>query len=436
MKLGIVNLGCPKNTVDTECMLSCLDSFSITTSAADADVILINTCAFLKDARTESRKAVSDMIRQKKKNAKVIVAGCFVTKDLSGLQKEFPGVHAWLGVNDLMSVGEAIRNGGVYVSGKPFIYKSAQHTVMLNPYSAYVKISDGCNHRCSFCAIPAIKGKYRSRSMEDIASEIKGMVDSGIKEINLISQDLTYYGRDNYGRPMLDALLRAILKKTKKYFWLRLLYLYPDKKVISGIKKVMEADPRLYRYIDIPFQHVSDRVLSSMKRGYKKADIMETLKLLRTVQGGITIRSSFIAGYPGETERDFTELLDFVSAGHVDKAGVFGYSDEPGTSAHKLKGKHNKKTVDSRKKRLMLASSQVYHYNNERQAGMKKTVLVTGIKGKNTYFARTQENAPDIDGYITVSSRKRLVPGGFYTASVTGTKNFELQGEIIAAGKH
>jgi len=435
MKLGLINLGCPKNTVDTECMLSCLGSFSITTSAADADVILINTCAFLKDARDESMKAISDMMKQRKKGAKVIVAGCFVTKDLKGLQKTFPGVHAWLGVNDFMRVGEALRDGGVFTSGKPFIYKRSQHTVMLNMYSAYVKISDGCNHKCSFCAIPAIKGRYRSRAIDDVAEEIRVMVGLGIKEINLISQDLTYFGRDNYGKPMLDKLLRAILKKTKKYFWLRLLYLYPDIKVLSAIKGIMEKDPRLCRYIDIPFQHVSDRVLSSMKRGYKKKDIVKVIKILRSIKGGITVRSSFIAGYPGETEKEFRELLGFVEAGFADKAGVFGYSDEPGTAAYELQGKYDKKTVNKRKKRLILASSRVYLYNNKRQIGLEKTVLVTGEKEKNTYLARTQENAPDIDGYITVKSSGRLVPGRFYSARVSGMKNFELTGEIIADRK-
>lgn len=432
MKLGLINLGCPKNTVDTECMLSCLNGYSITTLARDADVILINTCAFLKDARDESRKAVSDMIRQRKKGAKVIVAGCFVTKDLKGLQKSFPAVHAWLGVNDLMRVAEAVRDGGVFTSGKPFIYTSGQHAVMLNPYSAYVKISDGCNHKCSFCGIPAIKGKYRSRKINDVAREIKAMVDSGIKEINLISQDLTYFGRDNYGKPMLDALLRAILRKTKKYFWLRLLYLYPDIRVIEGVKKAMESDPRLCRYIDIPFQHVNGRVLSSMKRGYGKKEILEVLKLLRSIHGGITIRSSFIAGYPGETVKEFDEMLDFVSAGYVDKAGVFAYSDEPGTAAYGLKGKLGKKAVKDREKRLLLASSQVYLYNNEKQAGLRKKALITAKTGKNTYLARTQENAPDIDGYITVRSRKALKPGEFREIILTGVKNFELEGELIA----
>ena len=217
-----------------------------------------------------------------------------------------------------------------------------------------------------------------------------------------------------------------------KYFWLRLLYLYPDIRAIAGIKGIMEADPRLCRYIDIPFQHVNDRVLKSMKRGYGKKEVMEALRLLRSISGGMTIRSSFIAGYPGETEKEFEELLGFVSAGYVDLAGVFAYSDEPGTTAYGLKAKLGKKAVKEREKRLILASSQVYLYNNEKQAGAGKRALITALKGRGVYLARTQESAPDVDGYITVRSKRALRPGEFREIRITGLKNSELEGEIIA----
>lgn len=435
MKLGIINLGCPKNTVDMECMLSALNGYSLTTSAKDADLILINTCAFLKEARDESGAAIKDMLKARKKGAKVIVAGCFVSKDLPGLKRKFPGVHAWLGVNDMMNIGGAVAKGGTYTSGRPFVYKNTQHAVLLNPYSAYVKISDGCNHTCSFCVIPQIKGRYRSRKIGDIANEVKRLVDAGIKEINLISQDLTYFGRDNYKKPMLDALLRAILKKTKKYFWLRLLYLYPDIRVIEKIMPVMEKDSRLCRYVDIPFQHVNDRILRSMKRGYGKKEIMKALSLLRSVKGGITIRSSFIAGYPGETEKEFTELRDFVAMGLVDKPGVFGYSDEPGTGAYSLKEKLKKAAIEARKKRLLLASSRVYYYNNKKQLGTRARVLITGKKREGTYLGRTQENAPDIDSYITVRAARPLKTGDFCAVRIMEMKNYELEGDAIAGNR-
>jgi ribosomal protein S12 methylthiotransferase len=430
MKLGIISLGCPKNTVDTECMLSCLGGYSITTNPREADAILINTCAFLKSARDESRKAVSDMIKQRKKGAKVIVAGCFVSKDLKSLKKKYPAVHAWLGVNDMMNVGEALQKGGIFVSSKPFIYKGGQHTVMLNPYSAYVKISDGCNHTCSFCAIPAIKGRYRSRKVQDIAAEVRDMVGSGAREINLISQDLTCYGRDNYKKPMLIPLLKAILGAVKKNFWLRLMYLYPDMKVLPGIIEVMRADRRVCRYIDIPFQHVSDRVLKSMKRGYGKQGIMQALETLRKADG-ITVRSSFITGYPGETAAEFNELHSFISAGYVDKAGVFGYSDETGTAAHRLGGKMPGPVIEKRKNILTLASAEVYHYNNSRQLGKEQTVLITAARPGGGFLARPEGSAPDIDGYVTVKNSGKVRPGDFCRVRITGLKNNEPVGEVI-----
>ncbi|HNZ30009.1 MAG TPA: 30S ribosomal protein S12 methylthiotransferase RimO, partial [Candidatus Goldiibacteriota bacterium] len=246
MKLGVISLGCPKNTVDTECMLSCLDSALLTTNPSDADVILINTCAFLKSARDESAGAINEMLLLKEKNPalKIVVAGCFVSKDLKTLKEKFKGVNAWVGVNNISDIKTAIEKGGEFVNEKPFIYKSSGHTALLNPYSAYVKISEGCNHKCSFCAIPSIKGKYRSRAIQDIASETAAMAGAGIKEINLISQDLVYYGTDIYGEKKLDLLMSSILKKTKKYFWLRLLYLYPDLSLIKRIVKVMKSDER------------------------------------------------------------------------------------------------------------------------------------------------------------------------------------------------
>lgn len=413
MKLGIINLGCPKNTVDTEVMLSCLKGMAITTNPKEADVILINTCAFLKSARKESSDAIRDMIKYGKKGVKIIVAGCFVTKDLNGLKKAFPGVFAWLGVNDMMNIGEAVRLGGDFTSEKPFVYKGKNHTAMLNPYSAYVKISEGCNHKCSFCIIPQIKGRYRSRKIADIAAEVARLVSSGIKEINLISQDLTYYGRDLYAKPVLDRLLKAILKKTRGYFWLRLLYLYPDFKVLKSIMPVIKNDSRVLRYFDIPFQHVNDRILKSMKRGYGKNEIMKTIDLIRTNLPGATIRTSFITGYPGEGKNEFAELLEFIRHGHVDRPGVFGYSDEPDSGAYGLTAKVKSKIIKQREKALTSAAAKVYYNISAKEQGQKKEALITAKAGKNAYLARTAGNAPDIDGYVSIESKTRLKPGQF-----------------------
>ncbi|HRQ42818.1 MAG: Ribosomal protein S12 methylthiotransferase RimO [Candidatus Aerophobetes bacterium ADurb.Bin490] len=432
MKLGVISLGCPKNTVDTECMLSCLDSALLTTNPSDADVILINTCAFLKSARDESAGAINEMLLLKEKNPalKIVVAGCFVSKDLKTLKEKFKGVNAWVGVNNISDIKTAIEKGGEFVNEKPFIYKSSGHTALLNPYSAYVKISEGCNHKCSFCAIPSIKGKYRSRAIQDIASETAAMAGAGIKEINLISQDLVYYGTDIYGEKKLDLLMSSILKKTKKYFWLRLLYLYPDLSLIKRIVKVMKSDERVCPYIDIPFQHVSDNILKSMRRGYRKKDILEITAYLKEQVPGITIRSGFITGYPGETKADFEELREFIKQGHIDRAGFFAYSDEPGTHAYTLKGKHTIKECETRRGILMLDSAENYAYNKNSAKGKTIKVLIAGMKNSTTYAARTQGNAPDIDSYVLVKASKKLDAGSFCNVKITGVQGYDLKGEI------
>lgn len=431
MKLGIVNLGCPKNTVDTECMMSYLGGFILTNDPKDADVIVVNTCAFLKDARDESSEAIRDMISYQKYNPdlKVIVAGCYVSKDITDLKKQFPGIHALVGVNDIYNIKKAVEKGGIYNSSAPFVYKGTNHTVVLNPYSAYVKISEGCNHKCSFCTIPSIKGKYRSRKIPDIAEETASLVHSGIKEINLISQDLIYYGMDIYGKKKLDSLLKSIMKKIDKKFWLRLLYLYPDIEVIKRVVDVIKKESRILKYFDIPFQHVSDDILKSMRRGYRKKDIIAIIELIKTEIPEAEIRTSFITGYPGERKSHFNELLDFVQGGMVEKAGIFGYSDEPGTYAYGLKGKVAAKEIEMRKETLMVASAQVCHYNNKNKKGSKIPAIIVGQQSKDTFVGRTAFDAPDIDNYIFIKSKRNIKTGSVIKATVTGAVDTDLKGE-------
>jgi ribosomal protein S12 methylthiotransferase len=429
MKLGVINLGCPKNTVDTEVMMSYLRDFTLTQNPSEADYILINTCGFLRASRLESSKAISDMLKNRK--CRVIVAGCFVTKELKKLKKQFKAVYAWVGVNDISNIRKAVEHGGVYVNSAPCVYKSTEHVTLLNPYSAYVKISDGCNHRCSFCVIPSIKGKYRSRKIEDIAGEVSALVDSGVSEINLISQDLTYYGRDNYGRSSIAQLMKVILKKTKKFFWLRLLYLYPDFAAIKGIVSVMASDKRVCRYLDIPFQHISNGILKSMKRGYTRNDVEGIIQHIKSVMPGVHLRTSFITGYPGETQADFEELKQFIGCGYVEKSGIFPYSDEPGTHAYTLKDKLSPAIIRKRQKSLAIEAAKVCYNINANETGKAKKVLVIGERAKGIYMGRTEENAPDIDNYIIFNSGKSHKPGDFVTVKVTGYEKFDLLGAAI-----
>ncbi|HDQ26558.1 MAG TPA: 30S ribosomal protein S12 methylthiotransferase RimO [bacterium] len=432
MRIGVISLGCPKNTVDTECMLSALDGYVLTKNPLEADVIVINTCAFLASARKESREAIKEMLEKTRQNTecKIVVAGCYVSGDIKELRKKFPKIHAWVGVNDLMNVAMAVKKGGVYVSGRPFVYKGEERAALLNPYSAYVKIAEGCNHKCSFCLIPSIKGKYRSRKISDITAEIERLAAAGIKEINLISQDLAYYGVDNYGKKMLVPLLKKIFKRVKKKIWVRLLYLYPDSEVIRGIAALMKKEKRLCRYVDIPFQHVNDRILKSMRRGYGRKKIDEITGILRALPGKTAVRTAFITGYPGETKAAFGELREFIINNRVDRAGVFAYSDEPGTRAYRLPGKIPAKEIRRRERILRLDSAKSYLYNNLQRKGGKTYVLVIGKKGKNVYVGRTESDAPDIDGYIILRSKKTLKTGMFYRAVITGVKNFDVTGEV------
>lgn len=414
-KIGLVNLGCPKNLVDLEVMLSFLKDYSITLNPEKADFLIINTCAFIKSARGESTETIKSILKQKNKNTKVIVTGCFVSKDFNLLKDKFNDIYAWVGVNNLADIKQAIKKGGIYIYSKPFIYKSKNRTVLLNPYSAYVKISDGCNHKCSFCIIPLIKGKYRSRNMDDIVNEIKNLVAAGVKEINLISQDTSYYGKDIYNYFAIDKLLKKILKNIKQYFWLRIMYLYPNFSIIKKIVKIMKNDDRVCKYFDLPFQHINTYILSAMRRGYSRNEIECIINFIKKELPGSVIRSSFIVGYPGETKNQFNELLFFIKSGKIDKPGFFKYSDEEGTEAFNCKNKISTDVINKRFKILTLAAKKISNYDGN---GALKKVLITGVKNKNLYTGRTQTNAPDIDDYLLVSSKENLQTGNFYTIKI------------------
>lgn len=413
MNLAVISLGCAKNTVDTERMLTIIPDFNLTLDPLRADAVIINTCGFLKSARAESEKAITDMLaaRRKNKKLKIIVAGCHVTHEGSSLIKKYPGVDAWVGVNDTAKIRQALSRGGVFESDILSNYTSKEHLALLNPYSAYIKIAEGCNHCCSFCVIPNIKGEYRSRKIADIAAEAGNFAAAGVREINLVSQDTSFYGRDLYGKRSIGALLKIVLKKLKKDSWLRLLYLYPDMEAIKEIAAVMKKDPRVCAYFDIPFQHAEDKLLSTMKRGHGLKEIKAICNYIKKEIPGAAIRSSFITGYPGETKKAFNTLLGFVKSGLVDLPGIFVYSDEPDAASYRLKGKVSAKEAAKRGRILKLASKKVSYYNARKEAGMQKEVLVIGKTGKNTYAGRTKQQAPDIDGYVTFVSKKELKAG-------------------------
>ncbi len=415
MKIGVINLGCPKNIVDTECAISFLKDFTITKDPEKADVIFINTCGFLKKARKESEKAINDMLKYKKKNKKlkIIVSGCFVEKEKEKLIHKYKDIHSFMGVNEINKISKAIKHGGVYFNSKPYIYNSKERKALLNEISTYVKIADGCNRKCSFCTIPQIKGFYRSREIEDIIIEIKNLIASGVKEINLISQDSSYYGMDIYGKKKLIALIKKILEEVKEYFWLRVMYLYPDFEIVKGLITIMKKDKRLCRYFDIPFQHINNDILNKMKRGHNKSYILKILKYIKNEMKNVTIRSSFIVGFPGEGEKEFNELLSFINKRFIDKPGFFSYSDEEGTYAYNLNNKNDFKAIKERLEKINIVSKRICYYNDNKLKNKKVECLIIGNKNKNFLLARSQNNAPDIDDYILVKDDGKVKRGEF-----------------------
>lgn len=415
LNIGLINLGCPKNTVDAECMLSYFNNFVLTNSPEKADIIIINTCGFLKKARDESEKAIKDMlsIKQKNKKLKIIVTGCSVEKEKEKLIKKYRDVYAWVGVNDFTRIKKIIKKGGKFLRGNSFIYSAKDRKMLLNGISAYVKIAEGCNKKCSFCLIPQIKGKFRSRKIGDIVKEIKVLIKSGVKEINLISQDTSYFGVDIYKKKALIDLIKKILKSIKKFFWLRIMYLYPDISIINGLIDIMKKDKRVCRYFDIPLQHINDKILKSMKRGYNKKYVLKMLKIIKSKIPDAIIRSTFIVGYPKEGKKEFNELLDFVKMGLIDKVGVFKYSDEQGTEAYLLKGKNTKNIISKRNKILIIASKKICDYNNKKLINKVLKCLIVGQKSEKILLCRTEGNAPDIDEYIEIENVDGLKPGDF-----------------------
>ncbi len=420
LNIGVINLGCPKNTVDMECMLSSLKNFTITKEPNKADVIIINTCGFLKKARLESEKAIKDMLKYKKENKKlkIIIAGCYVEKEKEKLIKKYKNyIHSFIGVNDLNKILRSIKYGGEYLDSKPYIYNSNERKILLNEISTYVKIADGCNRKCSFCVIPQIKGSYRSRTIDDIIKEIKNLIAAGVKEINLISQDSSYYGVDIYGKKKLIDLIKKILKEIKEYFWLRIMYLYPDFSIVKDLVKIMKIDKRLCRYFDMPFQHINNKILHNMKRGHNKEYLLKIIKYIKKEIKDAVIRSSFIVGFPGEGEKEYNELLCFIKQGLIDKPGFFLYSDEPGTDAFNLENKNDLKEIKKRYKKLTVVAKNICYYNNKKLKNKIVNCLIVGNKNKNFFLGRTQYNAPDIDDYIVLNNNN-IAKGNFYKIKI------------------
>jgi ribosomal protein S12 methylthiotransferase len=440
--VAFVSLGCPKNLIDSETMLGGLASegFTITPQYEGADVVVINTCGFLDASRRESLETISRMLSLKEKGEvkRVVVAGCMVGNYREMLEKEVPGADALVSVNDrsqVTSVLRELRRSGELTRKAVISDPDAQGTIYddrgrlrLTPrHYAYLRISEGCNHTCSFCVIPSIRGKYRSKPRERIVQEARELVADGARELIVVAQDSTYYGLDTENRKSLHELL-AEIARIPELRWLRLMYAYPTQ-VTDDLIDLLSREPKLLGYIDMPLQHISTPVLSRMKRGSTRESSLRLIERMRARVPHLTLRSTFIVGFPGETEAQFEELCDFLKQGYIDRVGVFPYSDEPQAESFALDGKIHEPEIKRRHARVMEIAQQALFTRNERLVGTTLDCVVENKSQDPKYpsEARSTMDAPEID--CTVRLKGDHAPGTFLRARVVRSLGFDLLAE-------
>lgn len=441
MKIGVISLGCDKNRVDSEKMLSRLVAagHTLVGDEESADVIIVNTCAFTDAAKAEGIDEILNAVSFKNKHGKkggkkIIVTGCLPQRYMSDLEKEFPEVDAFLGIADYDGICDTVEKifKGDKIFGGACGDEFYSGRVLTTPYHyAYLKIADGCNNHCTYCAIPGIRGKYRSEKMNDLLAEAKALSDDGVKELTLVAQDVTRYGVDFDGKPHIVELVKELCKFD--FEWIRLLYLEPEA-VTDELISFIHNEPKVVNYMDIPLQHIDDNVLKRMGR---HTDERSTLELLKKVKAaGITVRSSFICGFPGESEAAHEKLKAFISDGYVDYAGFFPYSREEGTAADRLDGHLDDEIKAARANELREVETAVIERRNEQLIGKTVTVLYDDIDyDKQLFVGRAYFQAPDVDNVIYFTSDVELNIGNFYEVEITGVDGIDLTGRVIKAIK-
>lgn len=440
-KVSLVSLGCPKNLVDAEVMLGHLpaDRFEITTDEAKADIIVVNTCSFIQDAKEESVETILEVADHKKTgNCKLlVVSGCLPQRYQDELAKELPEVDLFVGTGDAPRIVELIATAlkseaPLQAIGLPdYLYDHTTPRVQSSPfYSTYVKIADGCGNHCSYCIIPKLRGNLRSRSIASVVAEVERLVAQGVKEVNLIAQDITAYGLDREDGARIEPLLRELVK-IDGLRWLRLLYAYPDG-ISDELIELIATEEKICNYLDVPLQHIDDQVLSMMNRRVDEATIRRLLERLRSRIPDLTLRTSFIVGFPGETEEQFAKLLAFVNEGHFERVGVFRYSREEGTAAAVLPGQIQERSKKSRLQKLMKAQSRVSFRKNRALIGNNEPVLVEGYSEETELLlkGRSVRQAPDVDGQVYITAGQAEI-GDIVELRITDSSEYDLIGEII-----
>lgn len=450
MKIGLINLGCPKNQVDSEIMLGLLNDagFELTCNEEEAEIVVVNTCGFIDAAKEESIHTLIQLGELKKsgKCKLLIAAGCLPQRYKDELLKEMPEIDAVVGTGslaDVVTVCKEFLNGKpdihkqIYISDPSnFNYESPLPRIRITPtHTAFIKIAEGCDHACTFCIIPVLRGHQRSRTIESIAGEAEKLAMEGVVEVNLVAQDTTAYGRDLREPNALGRLLRRIAD-IQDIKWIRLLYTYPGS-FTKELIAVMAGEEKICKYIDMPVQHINDEILYHMHRGHTRKSIYRTIEHLRKKIPDVVLRTSLIVGFPGETEDQFHELVEFVRDVEFDRLGVFSYSNEEGTMAYSMPDQVREREMKKRREIIMKTQQEISLRKNQRLIGSKQILLVEGPSQDGRYLleGRTYAHAPEVDGVVYVANTSNDMPlqGEFVPVEITEARPYDLIGRLTAS---
>lgn len=436
-KVGMVSLGCDKNRVDSEIMLgSMIKRYDITNNPKEADILVVNTCGFIESAKQESIDTILEMARYKD-NAKcklLIATGCLIQRYGDELKDLIPEIDIMLGVNDYRNMDTIINEfidkdqKALEINYSDENINEGERVLTTASHTAYIRIAEGCNNFCTYCIIPKIRGKFRSRTMESIIDEAKGLSVRGVKEIILVAQDSTIYGSDIYGENKLHVLLRE-LSKIEGIEWIRILYCYPEEIYDELIEEIATND-KVLKYIDLPIQHINSRILKLMGRKTTREEVVNKINKLRDRVKGINIRTSLITGFPSETEAEFEEVKEFLKEYKLDKVGVFKYSQEEGTPAAKMDGQIDEEIKEYREKELMLAQNEVSSKINTLKINNIYDILVEGCN-EEYYYGRNYEMIPEVDGNVFFESDNEIAVGSIVKVKITDCTDYDLIGVVI-----
>ncbi len=423
-KINIITLGCAKNTVDSEALYSQLlhNDFTLTEQIDDADIAIINTCGFIDAAKRQSVDTILAAVERKSSGqlSKVYVMGCLVERYKNDLQKEIPEIDNFFGSNELPNILESL-------GGKYKYELLGERSVSTPNYFSYIKISEGCDNPCSFCAIPLMRGKHRTKPVEQVMDETMRLVEKGVKELIVIGQDTTYYGLDIYGERKLASLLTS-LASVKELEWIRLMYAFPAK-FPTDILDVFKSNPKLCRYLDMPIQHAADNVLKSMRRGITRRTTENLIETIRTAVPQIALRTTLIVGYPNETEADIQELAQFIRDVKFDRLGVFTYSQEDDTTAFGLGDPVPEEEKERRKEYIMEIQREISLEKNESRIGMKTRAVIERSEN-GSFVGRTEWDAPEVDNEVFIPATEHIRVGDFVNVTITDATEYDLYAEI------